>query len=430
MAHDEQNGTTDRRKIWEPPPRPDWLATVNALGEKLDAAAVVPLDEQSLLESARRNTGLSDFGEDGWREHFRALLSSIENEAKLNFMGRVLTRSELLIYLEARLKVTETYRQHPEIEDEQIVEPVFILGLGRSGTSILHQTLSEDPQFRSVSRWEALFPTPPPEEATYHTDERIRRAQNAVDLIDAISPEWRAVHPANAVLPIEDIEFTYLAFFSEVWENAFQIPTYSKYFRDRSPDYHFYWHKRILKLLQFKFKRPHWLLKNPTHMERVDALLRAYPDAKIILPHRDPIVTADSVVNASGTILYWRTDHPYFYEGTLDSHIDIGPRVKIWDDIIAMIRSGALRDGYYTNVIYADFMSDPKAEIEKIYRELRLTLEPSALERMLTYLQSRHGEGHGNASKYSKSRSDDPRTLEERRRYKPYQDFFGVPNEI
>ncbi|WP_176593206.1 sulfotransferase [Sphingobium sp. EM0848] len=430
MGNPNELGSEDRRKTWQPAPRPEWLTMLNQLGDKMDGQAVIPLDEDSLFSAARHNTGLDDFGDDGWIEHFRVLIKAIEEEARLNFFGRILTRSELVSYLEARLQVTEAYRLNPEIEDEAIVEPVFILGLGRSGTSILHETLSHDPQFRSVRRWEALYPAPPPEAATYRTDPRIRKAQDRIDIIDAISPEWKGVHPTGPELPVEDIEFTYLAFFSEVWVNAFQIPTYERYFREQAADYHFHWHKRILKLLQFKYMQKHWLLKNPTHMERIEALLKAYPDAKIILPHRDPIVTADSVVNTSGTIYYWRTDNPFLYPDTASAWADIGSRVAMWDDVIAAIENGVLRKGYYANLLYYDFIADPQTVIEEIYRDLHLELKPEVLSSMLTWLKSRHQSGHGNSSKYQKSRQGDARTAVERESYRKYQEYFKVPDEI
>src|ERR1700704_1051558 len=97
----------DRRDVWTPVPRPEWVQRINDECSCLDIRSVVPLDEQSLLDHARRNTGLDDFGEDGWRKHFRVLLKAIVEEARLNFIGRVLTRSDLLTYLEARLQVAE-----------------------------------------------------------------------------------------------------------------------------------------------------------------------------------------------------------------------------------------------------------------------------------------------------------------------------------
>jgi len=420
----------DRRAVWKPQPRPEWARQLNELGTKLDMKAVVPLDEQSLCDAAMRNTGLSDFDEDGWRDHFRVLLKAIEEEGRVNFYGRILTRSDFVTYLEARLTITEAYKRHPEIDREVITEPVFILGLGRSGTTILHETLSQDPQFRSVRRWEALFPTPPPEEATYQTDPRIAKAAGRVDLVHTLCPEFEAMHAWGAEIPVEDIEFTYLCFLSEVWVNAFQIPSYDAYFNEVGPEYHFYWHKRFLKLLQFRYRKPHWLLKNPTHMERIPHLLRTYPDAKIIFPHRDPIVSADSVVNVSGTIFHWRTDEPYAYDHSAAAWVDIGPRVKMWDDVIDLIESGTLRPGYFANSIYADFMRDPGSAIIGIYRDLRLELTDDVLDRMLAFLESRHSGSHGNSSRYERSGSGDPRTLEERRRYQRYQSYFGVPDEI
>ena len=284
--------TFDRRAVWTPPPRPEWLATFNALGAMMNFKSIVPLTAESLMAEAMANTGLSDFGADNrWEKHFRKLLDSIETEAKLTPFGRILTRSDFIIYLEARLRITEEYRLHPEIEDEVITEPVFIIGFGRSGTTILQEVLSHDPQFRSVQKWESLFPVPSPEKATYTTDPRIQKAQELSDVVHAASPEWATMHAWAGNLPVEDIEFTYPAFLSEVWATAFQVPSYEKYFSQQDCHEHFEWHKRTLKLLQWKYKGKHWLLKNPTHLPRIPQLLDVYPDAKIIFTHRDPIAS-------------------------------------------------------------------------------------------------------------------------------------------
>jgi len=421
--------SVDRRDTWQLRNRPAWVEETNSIGRLIDAKAVVPLDEPSLLDHARRSTGLHDFGEDGWQDHFRVLLKSIEEEANLNLVGRLLTRSDLLTYLEIRLQVTEAYRLHPEIDDEVITEPVFILGFGRSGTTILHETLSQDPQFRSVRRWEALFPWPAPEEETYETDPRIQKAADRVEVVHRISPEFKATHAWGADLPLEDIEFTYPAFFSEVWPLAYQIPSFERYFHERSPDDHFAWHKRFLKLLQWKFKRPHWLLKNPTHMPRIPSLLKFYPDAKIIFPHRDPVTTADSVVNIQGIIYSWRTDRIYGAGGTGEEWFDIEPRVKMWGDVIDLIESGLVRKSSLANVLYVDFVRDPLSTIARIYRDLGLTLDAGILERMGAFLEERNKGGHGNKAVYTKSDATDPRTIAERYAYKRYQDYFSVPNE-
>lgn len=419
----------DRRDEWAVSDRPAWVKEVNEIGRLIDMKAVVPLDEASLLDHARRNTGLHDFGADGWQEHFRFLLKCIEEEAELSLVGRLMTRSEFLTFLEVRLQVTEAYKRHPEIEDEEIKEPVFIIGFGRSGTTILLETIGEDPQFRSVQRWESLYPWPAPEEATYASDPRIEKAAAGVEFMLRVTPSYRQTHHVGAKSLIEDIEFTYPAFFSEVWSQMFQIPSWDRYFEQHSPDEHFQFHKRFLKLLQWKFKRPHWLLKNPTHMPRIKTLLKFYPDAKIVLPHRDPIVTSDSLVNVMGIIYSQRSDKVYGEGASADWWFDTESRVKMWDDVIELIEDGTLHKGNCANVLYADFVSQPLPTIERLYADLQLPLDPAVLAHMKAFLDERNRGSLGNRAVYVQSEATDTRTVEERRAYKRYQDYFAVPNE-
>src|SRR5678815_1683799 len=284
----------DRRATWKPEPRPEWVARLNDEGPVLNMRSVVPLDENSLLAEARRDTGLDDFGDDGWIEHFRALLKAIEAEANLNLMGRLLTRAEFIIYLEARLRMQDYFKRFPEINEQVIKEPVMLLGHGRTGTTILHETLSCDPQFRIVKRWEALYPAPPPEEATYLTDPRIQKAHDFITIYDRITPEWQTMHKYGGDLPVECAEYLYASFLSNVYLFAFQIPSYAEYLGRQDTLYTIRWHERVLKFLQWKYKKNHWLLKNPIWIDMIPLVLKVYPDAKIILTHRDPIVVSDS----------------------------------------------------------------------------------------------------------------------------------------
>ena len=119
----------DRRQSWQPKPRPEWVARLNQEGEVLNISSIVPLDENSLLAQARSNTGLQDFGDDGWIDHFRVLIRAIEEEAQLNFMGRILTRAEFVQFLEVRLRIQDYYKRFPEIDDD--VAMVQEAGAGR-----------------------------------------------------------------------------------------------------------------------------------------------------------------------------------------------------------------------------------------------------------------------------------------------------------
>jgi hypothetical protein len=120
----------DRRAVWSPPPRPEWVARINAEGAGMDLRHLVPLDADSLLRAAREATGLDDFGDDDWREPFHVLLRALEDEAQLTLMGRLMTRTDLLLFLQARLQVEQAYRDHPEIEDEEIVLTLLLVGVG------------------------------------------------------------------------------------------------------------------------------------------------------------------------------------------------------------------------------------------------------------------------------------------------------------
>lgn len=421
------DNTHDRRAHWTPAPRPEWVARVNEEGEHLNIKSIVPLDENSLLREAMDNTGLSDFGDDGWIDHFRVLIKAIEEEAKLNLCGRILTRSDLILYLQARLEVNECYKQHPEIDNEVITAPVFIVGSGRSGTTIFHEALSQDQQFRVVKRWEAMFPCPPPEEESYLTDARIEKAHKLITLPERIAPEWKTMHAQAGDLPVECIEFLYLTFLSEVYYCAFQIPSYVEYFNKQDIGQTFAWHKRILKLLQWKYKKPHWLLKSPTHMPVLPELLEAYPDAKLIFMHRDQVTAADSVVNVQGTIYWWRTDDPWS-GNMLDDVMMIEGRVKTWDRIIDWIEDGTIPKGQYCNVIYQNFSQDPMPEIEKAYADLDLHMSDQAKQAIKTYLDNKP-KGVFGKHKYKTADLGDKVAQQEREAFKRYQQYFGVPND-
>lgn len=417
----------DRRTDWKPAPRPEWVARLNEEGETLNIKSIVPLDEVSLLSEARKNTGLDDFGDGNWLTHFRVLIDAIEKEAQLNFAGRILTRSDLLIYLEARLMITDCYKQHPEIEDEVITEPVFIVGSGRSGTTIFHEALSQDEQFRVVKRWEAMFPCPPPREETYLTDPRIEKAHQLITLPERIAPEWKTMHAQAGDLPVECIEFLYLTFLSEVYYCAFQIPSYVDYFRKQDISETFGWHKRILKLLQWKYKKPHWLLKGPTHMPVLPQLLETYPDAKLIFMHRDQVTTADSVVSVQGTIYWWRTDDPWS-GGMLDDVIMVEGRVKMWDRIIRWLEDGTIPKGQFANVIYQEFSADPLTAIRGAYQEIGLSMSDEAGAQIKTYLDNKP-KGVFGKHNYKTGGGETGAAAAERKALRRYQEYFGVPSE-
>jgi len=415
-----------RIKEWTPPERPEWVRKVNEEGTYLDLKGVVPLDEHSLIERAKHNTGLSDFGQDDWYEPFQVFIKSLEEEAELSLMGRLMTRSDILMHLEARLKVEETYKRHPEIEDEQIHTPIFILGSGRSGTSAIQNLLSLDPDNATPKHWEALFPAPPPEAATYHTDPRIEIADKRMTQWNRVTPEIESMHEFNGRMPTELIQIETLSFQSFAWLGLYgYCPSYIAYMHGRSALPAFSYAKRVLKLLQWKNPRRRWLLKEPMHLYRLEALRRVFPDACLVWPHRDPVRSLASLVSIIGTIQWGRSDHP-FKGGTQEYMTDPALSAAAFNHVIDQLEAGVFPPRQVYHMLYQDLVADTLQAVEAMYRHFGIPLS---------------GEGRGAMAKYLRDSPRDARpphrfnagspeaVARARQAFKRYQDYFGIPSE-
>ncbi|MFM7786313.1 MAG: sulfotransferase, partial [Gammaproteobacteria bacterium] len=149
---------------------------------------------------------------------------------------------------------------------------------------------------------------------------------------------------------------------------------------------------------------------------------------KLIFPHRDPVASADSVVNVEGTIYSWRTDHVYAGDEFAE-WLDVDVRVRKWDDVMRWIDEGTIPAGSHAHILYADFVSDPMPAIGRLYADLGLPVDPRAFQRMREFLEERNRGSLGNSSRYAKSEREDPRVRAEREKYRRYQSRFVVPDE-
>ena len=306
--------------------------------------------------------------------------------------------------------------------------PVFITGYSRSGTTILFEVLSQDPQFRVAQKWESVFPVPPPQEVTYNSDPRIEKMSGLNQLLESMVPEFGGQHKMGAQLPCESLELEYLSFVSEVFLMIMQTPSYAAYLHGKDLTPTFEWQRTILKLLQSGYHAKHWLMKSPSHLPHLDNYLKVFPGMRVIFTHRDPIVTADSVISVLGTLFWTRTDD-LWGDGKID--VDVmamaEDRAKFWDTAIAMIEDGRLSRGDYANFYYDQFIADPMAAIRSIYDQLGMTLTNEAAERMTNYLAARTKGKHGQ-HEYEQAPTNVVES--ERVHYETYQRYFSVPNEI
>jgi hypothetical protein len=416
-----------RRARWTPPARPDWLRTVNEEGTHFDLPSVVPLDEPSLIDTAIANTGLDDFGEDGWREPFSVLVRALDTEANLNLMGRLMTRSDLLITLEARLRVEATYRAHPEIDDEVITKPLIIVGQGRSGTSMLQNALVEDPANGTVRNWEALFPCPPPESATYGTDPRIARADALTTQWNRVAPTIESMHEFNGSVPTESIHLHCLSFRSPAWFDLMgQATSYAAYMMTRDPAEPYHYEKRVLKLLQWHNPRRTWVMKSPYTLTHLPAVLDAYPDAGFIWTHRDPVKALASVVSLIGTLHWMRSDQP-FQGDSLAQFTNSDLAAGMMSQPIGWLEDGVLPRDRLCNVQYQDLVRDPLAAIAQIYDFFALELSAAGREAIAEHLTN-HARSARPAHTYDLGSQDEIQL--ERAAFKAYQEYFTVADEI
>jgi hypothetical protein len=398
------------------------VRALNTLGDP----SWIRLDEGALLDEAVRNTGLSDFGGDSFRTPLRIFLDSLAQEAQLNFVGRVLARSDILNLLENRLRMTEARQRNPEIDAVQVTRPIFITGLPRTGTSILHELLAQDPANRVPLAWEVRSPCPPPESATYETDPRIEKTDLEIRFWNHVVPEYPTMHELGAKIPVECIMLTMHEFLSDQLSGTHRVPSYAAWLAqtDMRPAYAY--HRQMLQLLQWRAPRERWVLKAPSHMATLDALLAVYPDARIIQTHRDPLKVMGSVASILYATAWVRSDGldpeqvlQWFGGESCSFLLENAMRVR---------NSGIVDAQQFVDVRYQDLMQDPFDTIRGIYEHFGIPYSAEAEARMRAYLAAKPKDKHGAHQYAFEDTGFDLET--ERRRFAAYQERYRVPSEV
>ena len=407
------------------PARPAWVDGVNALGANLGGAEhLVALDADSLLAAARAATGLDDFGDDGWREPFAVLTDALAREAKLNTVGRLLTRAELVRVLANRLRLVDLWKREPEILAGQVRAPIFIVGTARSGTSILHEVLAQDPRLRSPATWEIFYSVPPPEAATCATDARIAGTDHEVKLWHEVAPEYLTMHANAAVHPQECIFLMAHELASEHFSGVHDVPSYALWLatHDLTPSFRF--HRRMLQTLQWRHPGERWLLKAPSHLTVLPALFAVYPDARVVFTHRDPAKTVPSTASLMATLRRMRRDH---VDANAIAKLLVRGVAMGLEKMMAERASGATPDGQFVDLRYADLMRDPLAAVRAVYDRLGMTLPDDIADRMRAYLAAKPRGKHGEHRYRLEDFGLDRERL--RRGYAAYCARFDVPAE-
>lgn len=412
---------------WTPPPRPEWLARFNEEARRTAIRDVIRLEADELLETAQRSSGFRNTGDPRWREPFDVLVRSLEDEAELHPFGRLMARNDLLNQLQALLGVQAAFDQHPEIEEERIDRPLIIAAVPRSGSSILFELLAQDPQFGSPRQWEMMFPYPPPECGRYDTDPRIDRCQQLITQWTRVAPTLAAIHELDARLPNECIFGQAPSFVSEYWPSQYQVPSYMRWLADKGDwEWSYGFYRRMLQVLQWRNPRRHWLLKAPSHLNYLPVIFRVFPDARVLLTHRDPVVAQASVTNLMGTLFWIRSDKPMEVEAFAGM---LSPETMAagLERIIDWLESGAIPREQVFSSLYADLVERPLEALQRVYARGGMTLAPEVEARIARYLAEKP-QGKFGRHVYA---VDGAGELAARRRlFARYQAYFNVPDEI
>lgn len=379
------------------------------------------LNPDRLLRSARRHTGLTDLGVTGIHGPMKRLTEALEREAKLTLLGRLTVRRYLVSLIETALLLQRDRGLWPEVGEQRITAPVFIVGLPRTGTTLLHNLLVRDPESRAPLTWETMFP------AGYAESQRaLRRAKwkafARLAMANRIAPDFRRIHPVGFDRPEECVALMAPSFASAVFHTLYRVPSYQDWFESDRQSTGFEMHLRMLQQLQFRRGTMHWILKCPAHLFSLEALLRRYPDARLIQTHRDPLRAIPSIASLNATL-----------RAAFSSQVDPGEIgrdcARRWSRALERFlhRRDSIPPDRVVDVAYSELAASPIGAVERIYDQLGWPMSAAARAAMSDYLTANPRDA-GGIHRYSLE-AFGLDAKHEARRFANYCDRFEIMRE-
>jgi hypothetical protein len=375
---------------------------------------------EQIISAASEQTGLSDHGDPAVLDGLQRLLDSYANEARFTERGAQMAHADLVTYMAIRMRVEGWLKDHPELLEAEIEKPLFVFGLPRTGTTLAINLLASDPARRSFLRWEAYEPTPPPRPEELHAGPRYEAMQAKTQAALQYMPHIAAIHFEEADSPTECQFLMTPSFCAQVYESQADIPSYRQWFLHEA-DYlpAFRHHKRTLQVLQH-YAKGNWTLKNPWHPLYLDALHETYPDARLVMTHRDPAQVVGSICSL---IKYVR--------GIYSDDVDLkGIGETFMETFEIMIaRADAFKAKHGARAIhdvqYAEMMGAPIETVKRIYEMIGDEFTPQAEAAMQAYMaenrQGKHGKHSYDLAEYGLSKE----AVHER--FKGYIEDYDIP---
>ena len=351
------------------------LTPAQATAVKYAETQHVQFDVETLLAAARAKTGLDDFGRDDFRARLAIQCQSIDEDVELNPLGRLGVFANLLRYAENRLRFEDLLRRHPEILETKVERPIIVAGMPRTGTTHLLNLIGADTRLRSLPYWESLEPVPARGEGPGRDgrDPRWTRCAVSYQQMVANMPLIVAMHDMPPEHIHEEIELEELDFASYLLEWLCRPPRWRDHYLTLDQRPHYAYMKRVLQALTWMRGPRRWILKSPQHLEQLLPLLDTFPDATIVITHRDPV----SVIRSAITMLGYG-------DRMRRTRVDLPGLADYWIDRVGQLLGACLRDrdklpaAQTIDVPFHEFMADDIGMVGRIYDKAGLPLTPAA----------------------------------------------------
>jgi hypothetical protein len=393
----------------------------------VDSAPEVTLSVEAVLSTARERTGLNDFGAEDFKERLALWLRLADEDRGLNRFGRAALLEQLVRYAACRLRVEDLLARHPEIARIPIDRPIIVSGMPRSGTTHLVNALATSPALRSMKLWESTEPVPlPGEPVSFEENDanpRYRRSVEAWRILTSVLEHFPAMHDMAPDHIHEEVELQSPDFSSYVPDWLFRAPAWQRYYFSHDQTPHYAYGKRVLQAMTWYKGPDRWLMKSPPNMENLAAILKVYPDATMIIAHRDPVAVIQSAITM---IAYW--------DRIRRSEADLPGLAALWIDRVETTLRRCVQDRERMpaertmDVLFHEYMADEKGTIERAWQLAGLPVNDEASRRIDAYLASNRRGRHGQVvyDLHGDFGVDVPAL---RRRFQFYYDRFPVARE-
>jgi hypothetical protein len=349
-----------------------------------------------LHEAATRMTGLSDFGDRSeYLEGMQVLLESFEKDERLTPFGNKVVRAQFRGALAARALANASLAANPSYADVTIDRPIFVTGLPRTGTTALHRLLCDDPDAQGLEMWLTQVPQPRPPREQWADNPIYAHMQANFEQHHRENPEFMGVHFMSADSVEECWQILRQTFLSIAYETLAHLPTYSAWLQEQDWTPAYARHKQNLQLIGLNESGKRWVLKNPSHLFALDALMNVYPDALVIQMHREPRTI---VASASSLAMQATEGQSELFVGEVIGRTQL----ELWARGAEAFRDARQKydAAQFLDIDYKEFAADQTGTVARVYEHFGLGEPPVASE------QTTPGEGGGHRSTHRYSLAD------------------------